>query len=129
AAMASPVASAPMAPAAAPAGPGSVEDLAAVEAGDSGPARPTEDDVDPTPAFVFFADDSGAGPLAPSAPLASPPSIADATETSPSRSRALLLAVSRTMERPRMGIAVGLVTIVIMATVVGTLVAVISSSS
>ncbi len=109
-------------------GPGPVEDLTAVEAGDAGAARPTGTGTT-KPAFVFFADDGGGVPVESTTSLPAPPTIDEVTGAAPSRPRALVLALSRTMDRPRLGIAVGLVTVVVMATVLGTLVGIMSSTS
>src|SRR5438067_1662569 len=114
--------------AAAPAGPGPIEDITAVEPGDAGAARPTGTGTT-KPAFVFFAVDGDGAPVESNTSLPAPPTIDEVTWAAPSGSRALVLALARTMDRSRLGIAVGLVTVVVMATVLGTLVAIMSSSS
>ncbi|HWC37040.1 MAG TPA: hypothetical protein VG476_00860, partial [Acidimicrobiales bacterium] len=107
-----PPTSLPPAPAAvAPVGPGADEKKATVE-----------------PSFVFLAEDSDDDLLAPLPALPSPPSLEDVTRSPSSRSRELVLAVLQ-MDRPRLGLAFGLITVVVMATVLGTLVALMSGSS
>ncbi|HEY1635651.1 MAG TPA: hypothetical protein VGF64_12895, partial [Acidimicrobiales bacterium] len=80
-----------------------------------------------TPAFVFLADDVG-DPLAGRGGLASPPSIDDVPSRHPARSGAILSAFSRTIGEPRVGIALGVGTIVVVATVATILTGIMSSS-
>jgi hypothetical protein len=78
------------------------------------------------PSFVFLADEVATPPA--QGGLGSPPSIDEVLARSASRPRAVLSAFSRSIGEPRVGIAVGVGTIVVIATVATILTGIMSSS-